>query len=182
MRQSTNVRAIAALEGARSLYPAGVQLTRFDAASFRNGIQLLVAPKPGLRLRRFDTALTTLDDLHEVAPADERVVADVALPKDRPGDNFALVFDGYLEVPQDGIYTFSLFSDDGSRLSIGGTQIVDRDGGAVWEQRQGRIALRAGWHLFHLTYFEAEGEERLRLRWSGPGFRDQPLPPSVFGH
>ena len=42
--------------------------------------------------------------------------------------NFALIGDGYLNIPEDDIYTFRLISDDGSQLLIDGKQIIDNDG------------------------------------------------------
>ena len=42
--------------------------------------------------------------------------------------SFGFVFVGTLKVPEDGEYVFSLDSDDGSRLTINGQQVVLYDG------------------------------------------------------
>lgn len=185
LAESASLRAVAEFEGLRGVHPASLHLTRIDPAALRPDIQLLVEPRPGLRVRRFDCAISRLDELppfEAQAPAWEGVATELALPRERPADRFAFVFDGYLQVPTDGIYTFSLFADDGARLFLGGERIVDRDGGAVWEHHEGRVPLKAGWHPFRVEYFEMAGEERFRVRWSGPGFRDEAIPASALFH
>ncbi len=182
LRDSTRVRAIAVFDGRSSVTPAMAEVTRFDPATFRPGVQLFAAPRPGLRMRLFDVPIKSLDELAGKTAAAEAVVDQIALPRDRPKDEFALVFDGYLTVPNDGVYTFSLLSDDGSRLFVGDDLVCNADAASIWETREGRIPLRAGTHLFRVEYFEAKGEERLRVRWSGPGFRDVAIPAEVLGH
>jgi alpha-L-fucosidase len=195
---SCRVRAVAALDGRTSLYEATAQVVRFDRSAFRQGIQLLVQPKPGLRLRRFDGTLAELAakaavadpadvgailaGLDRIEPAATSIVEEIALPKDRPADSFALVFDGYIEIPTSGIYTFSLRSDDGSRLFIADEPVCDADAASAWESREGRIPLEAGTHRFRLAYYEDRGEQMIRARWSGPGFGEQPIPADRFGH
>ena len=43
-------------------------------------------------------------------------------------DGWGVVFSGYIDIPADGLYTFTVNSDDGSRLFIAGVQVVDNDG------------------------------------------------------
>ncbi len=182
LRDSTRIRAVAIRDGRASLYPAAAQVILFDEASFRPGIQLFAPPRPGLRMRRFDGAVTSLEGLDKRTVAAEEIVDQIALPKARPADHFALVFNGYLTIAQDGIYTFTLRSDDSSRLYIGNELVCDADARSAWESREGRIPLRAGTHLFRVEYFEAKGQELLRVRWSGPGFDDVTIPANVLGH
>src|SRR5688572_25463394 len=43
-------------------------------------------------------------------------------------DHFIAEVNGYLNVEQAGEYAFQLFSDDGSRMSIDGREVIDNDG------------------------------------------------------
>jgi len=88
----------------------------------------------------------------------------------------ALVFDGFLTAPQDGIYAFYFRDDPRSRLFLNG-EIVTM-GSA---QEVGRVALREGIHRFVLRSVQEEPRSAA-LRWSGPGFDAQPLPPHVLFH
>jgi len=96
---------------------------------------------------------------------------------------YALVYDGYIKVPKAGVYVFDLRSSDGSRLSIGGQQVVNNDGLHSAICRRGGIALEAGYHPFQLAYFEKPGgagkarlERKLDLTWEGPDIPWGPIP------
>ena len=94
---------------------------------------------------------------------------------------FGLVFEGTLQVPESGTYTFTLDSDDGSILQIGDGFELNYDGlhgmgqpkSATVELEKGNVAIRAG-------MFEKTGDEGLGVSWSGPGFTGERL--SRFTH
>lgn len=88
---------------------------------------------------------------------------------------FGIVFDGQLDVPADGKYTFKLGSDDGSRLMIDETKVVDVDGIHPMQSKDGSIDLKKGHHVLKLEYFEGGGQKELAVSWSGPGFKDELL-------
>lgn len=90
-------------------------------------------------------------------------------------ENFALVFNGKLDAPADGKYSFQISSDDGSRLKIDGEDVIDHDGIHGSKTKGGSVMLKQGMHDLEVQYFEASGEEQLALSWSGPGFKDLAL-------
>lgn len=98
---------------------------------------------------------------------------DLGITKRR--NNFALVFDGQLTVPKSGDYGFTLSSDDGSRLEIDGSVVIDHDGVHGRSTKKGKAVLTEGEHPIRVSYFERDGEESLYLGWSGPGFKETPL-------
>lgn len=132
---------------------------------------------PGLAFARYEA-----DDWDEGPPPDAlRPVETGTLPgldfDGRPTDGHdALVFDGYLDVPQDGIYAFHFHDDARSRLYLG-DRLVAR--GSPAAGAPARVALRRGLHRFHLRSLH-EDPRPARLQWSGPGFDAQPIPPSAF--
>jgi uncharacterized protein (DUF1800 family) len=88
---------------------------------------------------------------------------------------FALRFQAYIEVPEDGIYTFYTSSDDGSALYVGDRRVVDNDGLHGPRERAGAIALAAGLHRITVDLFQDGGGELLDVVWSGPGFTRAPI-------
>ena len=90
-------------------------------------------------------------------------------------ERFALVFDGLLHAPKDGDYRFDMVSDDGSRLTINGKEVINADGVHSAERNRGKIKLTQGSHRISVSYFERSGEEVLYLFWNGPDFKNQPL-------
>ena len=52
----------------------------------------------------------------------------VEIPGWVPEEDFGLRFRSYLAVPEDGVYTLRLTSDDGSMLRMGNRVVIDHDG------------------------------------------------------
>jgi len=95
----------------------------------------------------------------------------------RERDNdFGFVFTGFLDVPADGHYTLFTSSDDGSRLWIGDTMVVDNDGLHGTRERSGTIGLKAGRHALKVAFFERGGGQVLTVSWQGPGLAKQTIP------
>ena len=57
-------------------------------------------------------------------------------------------------MPQEGTYSFSTNSDDGSILKIGSTLVVNNDGIHGIVEQSGSIALKAGKHAFTVGYIQ----------------------------
>ncbi|MBN2139359.1 MAG: hypothetical protein JW720_16265 [Sedimentisphaerales bacterium] len=92
-------------------------------------------------------------------------------------DHFALRFTGLLAVQNAGEYTFWSASDDGSRVVIDGTLVVDNGG---WHDMSvvgsGVKYLDAGYHLIVVTYFEDDGSQALQVHYQGPGIGRMRIP------
>ncbi|HUX57310.1 MAG TPA: DUF5605 domain-containing protein [Bacteroidales bacterium] len=70
---------------------------------------------------------------------------------------FCLVFNGFINVPEDEVYTFYTKSDDGSRLWIGDKLVVDNDGIHGEKEKWGQIALKKGFHPISVRFFDRAG-------------------------
>ena len=81
---------------------------------------------------------------------------DVVIPEGVKG-NIGLIISGYLRVPEDGVYTFSLMSDDGSWLKIDGNMVVDNDRPQSPHEEVSQQALKAGLHKIEVRYFDSNG-------------------------
>lgn len=113
-----------------------------------------------------------------LTPIKSGTLANFSLTSANRADNFGFSYTGYVEVPTDGTYTFTTNSDDGSKLFIGTTEIVNNDGlhGAV--EKSGTLGLKAGKHAFKVVFFESTGGEVLQVNYAGPGISKQPIPNS----
>ncbi len=107
-------------------------------------------------------------------------------------DDVGAVYVGYIQAPTTGLYTLYTESDDGSRLRIGTTTVVNNDGLHGMQEQSGQIALAAGWHALRVEFFERGGGAGIIMRWAGPGFgrqvvasqylrRDLPCPTDLDG-
>ncbi|GAA5034668.1 hypothetical protein GCM10011506_29330 [Marivirga lumbricoides] len=91
-------------------------------------------------------------------------------------DRFAFIFEGLVEIPTAGDYTFFTNSDDGSKLFINNQLIVDNDGTHGCQQRNGVINLPVGLAAIRVLMFENGGGQCLEVRWQGPGISKQFIP------
>jgi hypothetical protein len=84
-------------------------------------------------------------------------------------DYFNFEFDGYLYINIAGVYQFRTTSDDGSRLALNSTVIVENDGlhGDVTITSADQN-LTSGPQLINVKYFEATGGNTLTVRYRGP--------------
>jgi hexosaminidase len=86
---------------------------------------------------------------------------------------FAVIFEGFINVPADEIYEFELEADDGAALVVDKEMVVDNDGTKEKpEKKSGFVPLKKGFHWFTLKYFKGQGKWALGLRW---GVKGQPL-------
>lgn len=94
--------------------------------------------------------------------------------------NFGVTYSGYIDIPRNGIYTFYLDSDDGSRLFIDDEVIVNNDGSHRSRQRKGKIALKKGLHKIAVKHFQEGGRPFLELQWETSGLKKQIIPESAY--
>jgi hypothetical protein len=123
------------------------------------------------------TKLPDFDSLkaEDVGPVDSQRFNIGVAPSLRP-DAFGYVFTGFLKVPADGDYTFTLDSDDGSRLSIGASVVLEHDGiHGMGQSKTATVPLKAGRLPIRLDYFQWEHRKGLSVAWSGPGFEQRLL-------
>ena len=90
-------------------------------------------------------------------------------------ENVAVVYQGFLTVPRNDVYTFALASDDGSALWVDEALVVDNDGLHGTLEKRGQIALAQGEnHRIEVRWFNRTGGAALALRWAPLG---EPLAP-----
>ena len=95
-------------------------------------------------------------------------------------DNVGAVYTGWVTVPTTGVWTFFTNSDDGSRLFIGSSMIVNNDGLHGMVERSGSIALAAGTHAIRIEFFERDGGAGLIASWQGPEVAKAVIPASAL--
>jgi hypothetical protein len=79
------------------------------------------------------------------------------------GDDFAVRATGTVEVPTSGTWTFGTNSDDGVRVRIDGTNIINDDSLHAAADRFGNRFLSAGSHSIELVFFERGGGAEVEL-------------------
>ena len=93
---------------------------------------------------------------------------------------FGIQFSSSIKINSKGEYHFYLLSDDGSRLYINNTLVVDNDGGHGAIERKGSISLQPGFHKITLDYHNQQGGAWLDAFYKGPGIPKQIIPPQIL--
>lgn len=118
--------------------------------------ELPESAEKGLEVCRYDRKFQDCASITSAEPDAEYVSESVALPAE-PESDFALVFRGYVSVPEDGIISFYTYTDDGSVMTVSGKPAVENDGLHSREEKSGQAALGKGWHPIEIRYFDHGG-------------------------
>ncbi|MFZ1084533.1 MAG: PA14 domain-containing protein [Terracidiphilus sp.] len=104
---------------------------------------------------------------------------------------YAAAWDGFIDIPADGGYTFHLLDRDGARLVIDGVEVA-RTGppfaqvcgspGNAMRYDRGSLGLRAGKHAIHLEGLHSASQGTPRLLWEGPALPLTDVPPAAYSH
>ena len=139
------------------------------------------ATTPGTAYTYFEGYYKVVGDLNRARAVKKGVMSEPSI-KDAPqADHFGYIFEGLIDVPEDGVYTFATKSDDGSVLYINGEKVVDNDGSHAAISASGRIALKKGLHPYKLMYFEDYEGEHLSWEWMTPsGKQMEPVPANIL--
>jgi alpha-L-fucosidase len=136
---------------------------------------------PGLDVDVVEGEFTALPGFSQPQIAKTTTAQDFDLSV-RPRDTaFALRYRGYVRAPATGVYHFFLTSDDGSRMWVGETPLIDNDGPHGAKEVSAPVALEAGWHPITVGMFQATGGLELQVSWSGPGIPKARVPAGALG-
>ncbi|MGD9635420.1 MAG: alpha-L-fucosidase [Pirellulales bacterium] len=173
--ESCRVRAVAVCGGEFSTRIASLALTCYQVDQLRPPIADGSSGETGLRVSKYDGGWQTLDQMKDREPVEVVDATGFDLTERLHEEHSALAFEGLLNVPADGIYTFSISSDDGSRLFIGRQLVVDNDGLHPMREKSGCVGLKAGLQPLRVEWFNAGASAGLEVRWQGPQTERQEL-------
>lgn len=145
---------------------------------------------PGLAFQIYPGAWTELPDLSK-----ENAVISSSAPSlnanARGFTKYAVAWDGFIDIPADGGYTFHLMDRDGARLVIDGmevaktgppfAQVCGSPGNAMRYDR-GELGLRAGKHALHVEALHTASQGPPRLLWEGPALPITDVPEAAYSH
>lgn len=176
LRKTATIRAACFLRGRK--------ISDVTSASFEKvtpiPAQDVEPPSGGLQFASFEGKWDKLPDFTTLSPAAMGTLANFDISMKRGKEEYAFVFDGWIRIPLDGVYTFYLSSDDGSRMYINDTLTVDNDGMHGEIEKSKDIPLAKGYHKIKVQYFERTGTDNLEVSWKGPGIPKMRIPDVVL--
>ena len=159
-------------------------------AQWHDAVKAAGHAAPGLAWKIYAGGWTELPDFEALQPVLTGASANLAASA-QGFTRYATVWDGFINIPADGGYTFHLIDRDGARLVIDGmevartgppfAQVCGSPGNALRYDR-GSIGLRAGRHAIHIEALNTASQGSPRLMWEGPGLQLGDLPDATYSH
>ncbi len=125
---------------------------------------------------------SVIPDWKYLVPKATDTVAIVNNQLKKREEDYGFVFDGYIKIAHDGVYTFYLDTDDGSKLFIDNRLVLDHDGVHGTMEKNGEAPLGEGFHKIRVEYFQGTGGSGLTLRLKSPGGRKQEVSADMLYH
>jgi beta-glucosidase len=162
-------RLVTPVQGLTARAPAGVTVRYAQGAPSASGA--LPAFTGAFTTQFFNN--TTLTGAPVATRTDSSIDFMFGGASPQPGvtaTNWSAKWTGTLRAPTTGTYQFSLTSDDGSRLFVNNTQVINNFFNQGSTTRTGSIALTAGQTVpIEIDYFQAGGASNVTFGWQPPG-------------
>lgn len=142
---------------------------------------LILAPYSSGAFAAFDYtayfgAFDNLPNFSGLSPDDSGTNSTIDIALAGRDDNYAMVFSNTLTITHPATYEFSVNSDDGSRLRIDSTTVVDNDGLHAPVTVTGQMFLNAGSYDLEVEFFEKTGGAILDVTYRVSGGAYAPIP------
>ncbi|UCJ09205.1 T9SS type A sorting domain-containing protein [Chitinophaga pendula] len=171
--KQTNVFTIKARDLAGNVSPASNQAVAGNGGGFT--------------YKYYEGSWSTLPDFSKLTPVKTGITARPDITLRNKETNYGFLWEGFIRIPAAGSYTFETYSDDGSKLYIGGyspsaTALVDNDGAHSAQYKEGTLTLEAGVYPIAVTYFQSGGGQDMKIYWKNTanGVTDRQEIPSEF--
>jgi len=136
----------------------------------------------GLTFRYFEGEVSQTSDIKKLPEVFSGSCNQFSIHHKRRNENFAFIYDGFIRIPKDGIYTFYLKSNDGSRLYLDNYLLINNDGPHGIKEENAIVSLQKGFHRIAVKYFQMGGGQILMVSYKGPEFEKTEIPTKVLFH
>lgn len=146
---------------------------------------------PGLAYQFLEGRSTTLRDFTTLAPTSVGITPTLSVTPQNHNTAFGYIFEGFIEMPRDGGYTFTELSRDGAQIEIDHHKLASNP--PAWPQvcgsignsvqiTSGTVAVKAGLHSLRIYMSHQAGPDAFSVKWQGPSMALQDIPANVLFH
>ncbi|GAA5495304.1 hypothetical protein Rhal01_01479 [Rubritalea halochordaticola] len=136
------------------------------------------ATESGIEVSKFEGSWTWVPEFQAMTPLSTVDTTTISTSHLTTNTDAGLLYTGYIDIPEDGTWTFYTTSDEGTILRIHDSLVIDDDFNHSGSEASGTIQLKAGLHPFRLYYRTAADTPALSLSWSGPSTAKAIIPDS----
>ncbi|MDX1315312.1 MAG: alpha-L-fucosidase, partial [Eudoraea sp.] len=137
---------------------------------------------PGLVSKLYKGSWNYLPKFGSLKVVEENIAPYPSIEEMGKEEDYGLTFEGYILIPEDGMYTFSLNSDDGSVMFLDEKRVITNNGLHAPVEISYSAALAKGYHKIKIDYFQKSGGSMLELKVNGPGIDPGSGLSSLFFH
>ncbi|MDD4645876.1 MAG: alpha-L-fucosidase, partial [Bacteroidales bacterium] len=176
LKATTTINAICVKNGKCMSASSTLTINKVTPAPGREVPQV----KSGLLFNLYHGDWKQVPDYNGMTPNLSGVAADFKLANNPADDKFSIDYQGFIRIPTDGVYTFGIDSDDGSKLYIGDKLVIDNDGPHGSLLKTVEMALGQGLHSIRISFFENTGGNSLRVLWKTGNAKLEPIPAESY--
>lgn len=171
--KTTEIRFASFKNGVLPSLPVSVVVNKLQFEDFTNyeGKENF---RKGLEYKYFEVHVLEPEELGKYTPVETGIMENFTLAKRKREDYFGYIWSGFLEIPRDGIYTFSIKVNDKCVLYIDGKEFM-RGGFRT-------AALRKGKYAVEEKYFQLGAKKFNIVSWEGLGVKTGEIPPEALFH
>jgi len=173
LNKTTTLRLASFKTGLLPSVPVTVMLNKLEFEDLKN-YQGTGNFKKGLKYKYYHATVVEENDLDSLTPLEIGIIPGFSIENRKREDYIGYIYSGYLDIPTDGIYTFSIKVNDKCTLYLDGKEFLH--GGFR------TIALRKGKYKIDEKYFQLGNKKFNIVSWVGPGIELQEIPASALFH
>ncbi len=162
---------------------------RIPNSAFGSGNVPPPPPSTGLTYKFYKGTFDVLPNFNHLTPVQTGTTpnVDISVRPVNSDDQFAFTWEGYINIPVAGNYTFETISDDGSKLYFNtlynpaAAPTVNNDGLHPARSASGTVNnVAVGSYPISITFFEKNGGETMEVYWTKPDRVRERIPNSAF--
>jgi predicted alpha-1,2-mannosidase len=178
LEQSALLKASSFAAGCYPSFPVSAVMTKLALQHATEKTDLTT----GLKARYFEGYCVKLADMKQYPTKNTVILPRFDISAIQDSRSFGYYFQGYLKIPETGVYTFYLNSNDGSKMTIDGKTVIINDGFHRAQDRTCKLELGKGFHPVAVDYFQMGGAKALKVSWQHENGIKQEIPAEALFH
>jgi hypothetical protein len=152
----------------------------FKKTSLLKGDKDLKNLENGLKFSYFEGEWAQLPNFSKLKPEKKGIIGKFdTFPKAR-NENYGFVYKGFIQIEEDGIYTFYIKSNDNCQLFIDNQLVLENKESKFSYEIKNQLALGKGYHQIKLEMNHRNGPQILETSYEGIKVSKQELPGTVL--
>lgn len=132
--------------------------------------------KNGLSYKYYEGIFRSVYDFSDDDPVQKGKVKNIHIESRLRDEWIGFEFDGFINIPKNGLYNFEIAANDGAQLLIDDKELFESDGRKSFSFTQkNNIILSKGLHKFTIKYFQCSDNIGLKTYWSSPNFEKREI-------